>query len=357
MSKDAIISLSSSLIEIPSVKGKADSMKAVLDCAARELEGFTVEWFEDKDIPSLLAYAGDVRPDRFKFIFNAHLDVVPAKDEQFKVVVNDNKLVGRGAYDMKAAGAVEILVFKELAKQLPFPIGLQLVTDEEVGGFSGTKFQIEQGVRADFVIAGEPTDMDVNNKAKGIVWLKVKTHGVSAHGAYPWRGENAILKMNGFVAKLCEVFPVPTEEVWKTTVNVARIENSNQAFNTVPDDCVVSLDIRYIPEDKDSLIPAIEALLPVGAEIEVIMKEPSQSTEESNVYVKKIQACVKEVSNYESQVIVKHGGADIRHFNAVGCEGVTFGPKGAGLHGDYEWVDIESLVHYSDVLKKFLLEQ
>ena len=32
---------------------------------------------------------------------------------------------------MKAGGAAEILIFKDLAKTLPFPIGLQLVTDEE----------------------------------------------------------------------------------------------------------------------------------------------------------------------------------------------------------------------------------
>ena len=37
-------------------------------------------------------------------------------------------------------------VFRELAADLPYPLGLQLVTDEEVGGYDGTAHQIERGV-------------------------------------------------------------------------------------------------------------------------------------------------------------------------------------------------------------------
>jgi len=140
-----------------------------------------------------LVYFQKTRPNNFKIILNAHLDVVSGRKEQYKPYEKDGKLFGRGAIDMKGAAAVEILVFKEIAKKVSYPLALQLVTDEEIGGFCGTKYQIEKGVRADFVIAGEPTDFGVNNKAKGIIWLKIKTKGKAAHGAYPWRGKKCLI--------------------------------------------------------------------------------------------------------------------------------------------------------------------
>jgi len=54
----------------------------------------------------------------------------------------------------------------DCAEELKYPIALQIVTDEEVGGFHGTKFQVENGVNAEFVIATEPTNLDIVTKAK-----------------------------------------------------------------------------------------------------------------------------------------------------------------------------------------------
>ena len=136
-----ILELARKLINIPSISKNPVALKEVLKISALELKDYTIEWFVKDEIPSLLAYASPSRPKRFKIILNAHLDVIPAKPSQFSPKIKDGKLYGRGAYDMKAAAAVEILVFKELAKKLDFPLGLQLVTDEEIGGFKGTKYQ------------------------------------------------------------------------------------------------------------------------------------------------------------------------------------------------------------------------
>lgn len=183
--QNSIASLVKDLIAIPSTKDNPDALKQTLEVAKKELEGFTAEEFESNGIPSLLVYKETKRPEHFKVILNAHLDVVPAKNNQYAVTEKDGKWYGRGTNDMKAATAVEILVFKELAKQLPYSIALQLVTDEEIGGFHGTKYQVAQGIKGDFVIAGEPTNFGINNKAKGIIWAKVTTKGKIAHGAYP----------------------------------------------------------------------------------------------------------------------------------------------------------------------------
>ena len=349
-----VLSFTKSLIAIESVKEKPHMLTKVLETALEPLQGFTIERFEKNGVPSALVYVGSKRPKRFKILLNAHLDVVPAKPEQFIPYEKGDKLWGRGASDMKGAAAAEILSFKELANTASYPLGLQLVTDEEIGGFNATKYQIQRGVRADFTIAGEPTDMDINNQAKGVIWAKVNCMGKSAHGAYPWNGSNALWKAHRFLSALKLVYPVPTKEVWKTTVNVARIETTNETFNKIPDNANIWLDIRYTPKDTDTVIDRLDAMLPEGTKLEIIVQEPCQFTRKNNKYIAILSDAIQSVLKKKPDVIVKHGAADIRHFNAVGCDGVTWGPVGAGLHTNSEWVSIKSMVEYVQALQIFL---
>lgn len=175
------IGLTKQLISVLSVKEDPKALSEVLVVADKELKGLKSKKFVSNGVPSVLYYNTPKLPKKFKVILNAHLDVVPGNVSQYKAMIKDDKLYGRGALDMKAPAAVEILVFKELASKVDYSLGLQLVTDEEIGGFNGTKYQIEKGISADFVIAGEPTDLAVNNKAKGIVWAKIKTKIGRAH--------------------------------------------------------------------------------------------------------------------------------------------------------------------------------
>ncbi|KKQ43058.1 MAG: peptidase M20 [Microgenomates group bacterium GW2011_GWC1_37_8] len=352
--ENQILSLSKKLISVASTKEGPKLLAKVLDVARKEITEFKIKEFEKNGVPSLLA-SNKYSSSKFKLILNAHLDVVPANKSRYKPTLKSGKLYGRGAYDMKAAAAVEILVFKEIAKKVNYPLGLQLVTDEEVGGFSGTKYQIAKGIKADFVIAGEPTDFGVNNKAKGIVWAKVKAKGKSAHGAYPWLGENAILKINDFINLLKEKYPVPKKEVWRTTINLAKVSTENSTYNKVPDDCEAWLDIRYIPEESVTIIKDVEKLLLKGLKLEVLLKEPPQLTNEKNLFVKKLRESTNKVTGKISPVIVKHGASDIRHYNQSGTDGVTFGPIGEGQHTDNEWVSIKSLWDYYRILKDYLL--
>jgi len=358
-----ILSLTKSLISIPSTRDNKKALNDVLGLALKEVKDFTIERFEKEGFPSALIYPQKTRPKKFKIILNAHLDVVSGRQEQFKPYEKDGKLFGRGAIDMKGAAAVEILVFKEVAKKVSYPLALQLVTDEEIGGFSGTKYQIEKGVRADFVIAGEPTDFGVNNKAKGIIWLKIKTKGKAAHGAYPWRGNNALWMAKKILDKIEKQYPVPKKEAWQTTFNLAKIETGNQTFNKVPDEATIFFDIRYIPEEfagknfekgKEILTKKLKNLASNLGEIEIILFEPPQFTDEKNFYVLRLKEEAKKVLKKNIKTIVKHGGSDIRHFNQIGCQGVTFGPIGGDLHGDNEWVDIKSLEEYFAILNSYL---
>src|SRR3989344_156937 len=270
---DKIITLAKSLIAIPSVSNETNELNKIFDLIKEELKGFEFREFKSEDITSLF-YSNDLSK-RQKLILNAHLDVVPGKKEQFVPVIKDNKIYGRGAYDMKSAAAVMIILFKELSPRVDYPLGLQLVTDEEIGGLKGTKFQIENCVDAEFVIAGENTNLKINNLSKGIIWLKLKTRGKAAHGAYPWFGENAIWKMNKALSAIEKIFPELTKEQWVSTINLSNIETSNKAFNKVPDECTASLDIRFIPEDGNKVIDKIKDRIKDFAELEITMQESS----------------------------------------------------------------------------------
>lgn len=256
---------------------------------------------------------------------------------------------------MKSGAAAEILAFKAVADKVKYPLGLQLVTDEEIGGFNGTKYQIDQGIKSEFVIAGESTDLKLNNLAKGILWAKVTAHGTPAHAAYLWNGKNAIWMMHEFLNHLQQEFPLPNQESWVTSVNLARIETSNVTFNKVPDECSIGLDMRYIPEEANIFEQKLKSILPADFTLEIKEKEPSQKTDQSNPFLISLSHTIQSVLGKPTGFIAKHGASDIRHYDRVGIPGVCFGPIGDGLHSNDEWGDIASMEQFQRILTEFLL--
>lgn len=352
---DKIISLSEEFISIKSIPENPAELKRVLNRALDELDSFTIEKFEREGSHSALIFTGKSRPEKFKVILNGHLDVVPGKDFQYTPKVDGDKLYGVGALDMKSNLACMIYAFKEVASQVNYPLGLQIVTDEELGGFNGTQYQVEQGVRSDFVIAGETTNFDIVHEAKGILWLRISCTGKTAHGAYPWNGDNAVTKMSRFLTLLEREFPNPDHNQWKTTINVSNIKSSNTSFNKIPDDCEVWLDIRYIPEDEDVIVEMLKKLLPKDFSMNIDVKEPSTFVDPHNPYIQKLIGITREVADNESTTYGANGSSDVRHYARVGGHGIEFGPIGGGIGSDHEWTSIAGLESYYMVLKKFLL--
>lgn len=350
-----IVSLTKKFVSIKSTPENTKALEKILELALSNLKGFKVERFENNSVKSALIYNTQKRPKKFKVILNGHLDVIPGKEHQYFPQIKGNRLYGVGSMDMKANVASLIVVFKEVASKINYPLGLQLVTDEEVGGFNGTKHQIDKGVRADFVIAGETTNFNIVNKAKGILWVKISSKGKTAHGAYPWRGKNAIWKMNSFLNLFKKRYPVPNTEKWVATVNLSKIETSNQSFNKIPDDCTIWLDIRYIPEETNTIVNNIKESLPNGFKLDVVAKEPVLFVDENNQYLKILREVDERITRRKVSVCGAQGSSDARHFTQVNCDGIEFGPIGGSIGTDNEWVDIPSLEKYYQILKAFLL--
>lgn len=353
--ENSVLSLSKKLIKIRSTPDSVSALEKVLHESLAPLKDFTVEWFEKNGSKSALVYSGTKRPKKFRVILNGHLDIIPGKDEQYTPKTIGNKLYGAGVMDMKSNTACLIHVFKTLAQKVQYPLGLQLVTDEEIGGFNGTKYQIDRGVKADFVIVGEATNLNIENKTKGILQVKISTKGITAHGAYPWKGKNAVWKMNQFLNILSRKFPEIAQEQWTTTVNVSNIITNNTAFNKIPDHCEIWLDIRYVPEQSKTIVKDLKKLLPKEFTMEILVNEPALSTDEKDTYVQLLRSHIEKVTHHPAKILSANGSSDARHFARVGTPAVEFGPIGGGMGSDNEWVDIKSLRDYSEVLENFLL--
>src|SRR3989339_44110 len=352
---DNIVTLAKKFISIKSTSDNPQGLAEILGLALSNFKGYTIETFENNGIKSALIYVAGRRPKKFKVILNGHLDVIPGKEAQYTPRVIGKKLYGVGAMDMKANVACLIEVFKDVARTVNYPLGLQLVTDEEIGGFDGTKYQVRRGVRSDFVVAGEPTNFNIVHKSKGVLWLKIACRGRSAHGAYPWRGDNAIWRMNNFLHLMKKKYPPLTKEKWATTINLSRIETGNRTFNKIPDDCLVEFDIRFVPQDADKILRDIKKILPSGFRLEVVANEPAAYIDARDPYVKQLVGAISSVIKKDVCLRGAHGSSDVRHYSSVQCGGIEFGPIGGNIGADNEWVSIPSLDKYTQILKQFLL--
>ena len=344
------------LIAVPSTADRPGELHRALELVLDVVgPGFTVERFTSRGKPSALVHLPGPRPD-FRVLLNAHLDVVPA--DSYAARRDGHRLYGRGAQDMKVAALVLAEVFRSLAPSLPYPLGLQLVTDEEVGGFDGTAHQLAAGVTAGFVLIGEQSGLRVVTDSKGILQVRLHATGTAAHAAYPWLGDNALLTLTGAVDAVLRRWPVPPGEQWRTTVNVARIETTNRAVNQVPAEATAWLDIRFPPQDtafagrsREEIAALLRSVSGVPVTVDSL-GAPHHADPHSHE-VTLLRAAARS-AGYSGELLRKHGAADGRFYSARGIDAVIFGPGGDGQHGPDEYADLRTVGPYREALITFL---
>ena len=89
--------------------------------------GFVKGWLESRDIqvrdhdhnglPVLVAETGARDADAPCVVLHGHLDVVPGRPEQFEPRIEGDRLIGRGAYDMKGGLAAMMCSLKDAQTQ------------------------------------------------------------------------------------------------------------------------------------------------------------------------------------------------------------------------------------------------
>ncbi len=334
------------------------------DEGLREAAAFVKGWLETNDIavderihnglPVLLAEVGPA--DGLSVILHGHLDVVRARPGQFEPRIEGDRLIGRGAYDMKGGLAGMLFALRDAAAQDQVRLRLLCVPDEESEdvGDRATDAMVAAGLRADFAITGEPTDLQIGVEAKGVLAIRVELAGTAAHGSTPWLGDNAILKaLDAFRAVETLPFSRVSSELFdRPSINLARI-GGGDAFNKVPDTCWMDIDIRYIPgQDPDAI--AAEILGIPDLEITRRLHRMPATVSRLNPYVLALGDAAGRTGGADVLTVGRDGASDAISFLAAGVPAVEFGPVGEGHHGPGEWVSLSSLQHYRRALREFV---
>ncbi|HIH01939.1 TPA: M20 family metallopeptidase [Thermoplasmata archaeon] len=270
-----LLTLSKELIRIPSVFTKED-----------EISKFVLSKFEDWGFspkalpveghgPCVVVQTGD--PELPSIVFNGHMDTVEVMEgwihDPFGAVVEDGRLYGLGALDMKCGLAAMMLAFRELSssdKLRGHSLKFQAVTGEELSG-GGTRAAIANGEldTAKAVIVGEGFGglRAVTNGRRGGSYFDFEVRGKAAHGAAPHLGVNAVVDASRLICEL-ERMPMATTEgimaddfsPLRESQTVLRIAGGGASLS-VPDKCTVRLVRCTIPGGKVDVTDDMRAVV------------------------------------------------------------------------------------------------
>lgn len=341
------------LVEYKTTQNKPEEIENALEFLEGlfDQEEFSIQRFESQKTSSLLiSFNQDLSP---VILLHGHLDVVGAEEKLFRPRKKNSRIYGRGTADMKAGVACCIKVMHELEAREDRPdVALLLTTDEELGGFNGTGHVVEQGLAPDFVVSAEPDDSgsfpSIVVEQKGVLQLKILASGRSAHGSKPGKGENAAEKLMQKYFRIKELF---SEGEFATTVNLGKFR-SGQEVNKVPEEAEMHLDIRYTDEySKEEVLEDIQRI--EDLEVEVTAEAPMMQVDEENSYVRKLSESIDQIGEVP-ELRRENFASDMRFFTSKGIPAVCFGPEGYNLHGEDEYVEVEGLSVYCEILKNFL---
>lgn len=330
----------------------------------RRAAGFVKEWLESRGIAvrehsfaGLPVLSAEVGPaDGPTVVLHGHLDVVPGHVEQFVPRIAGDRLIGRGAYDMKGGLAAMLCALHDAVDQDAVRVRLLCVPDEESDDIDArsTDHFLQEGYAADFAITGEPTELHVGVEAKGVLACRLRVRGRSAHGSTPWLGDNAVLKAIDVFRRI-EALPFARESsdlFDRPSVNLGRIEGGER-FNMVPDECQMDVDIRYLPgQDMAEILGQIQAIGDCDV-LRTLQRVPAHVSRR-NPYVLALLDAAGRHTRGAALSVGRDGASDAVSFLQAGIPAVEFGPVGGGHHGPDEWVSLSSLTTLRQALSDFV---
>lgn len=291
-------------------------------------------------------------------------------------------LWGRGATDMKASDAVMLYLAAILDGRTPqtapkVDLTYVFYDHEEVAAEkNGLRKVVEahpDWIQGDFAIIGEPTNCGIEGGCNGTIRFDVITHGVAAHSARAWMGENAIHKAAGILNRLNDYRPA--------TVNVdgldyreglnATLISGGKGTNVIPDECRVHVNYRFAPDKSLAEAKALMMGADAGAElgngehvatggvfegygIEMKDESPSARPGLAAPLAQDLVRLVRERTGREP--LAKLGWTDVARFSQLGIPAVNLGAGDPLLaHKHDEQVPESDLALLVDLLLAWLV--
>lgn len=328
-----IFQLTRQLIDIPSPTNSEQEMMNFLKKFLIDL-GFTVT---TQNISNgrfnILASHGDP-----KVVLSTHTDTV---NPYFPSWEDDRYIYGRGACDTKGIIAAKLKAADILLKKGTEHFGLLFVVGEEDKSDGAiTANQLPNHCK--YLINGEPTENKMATGTKGVIRLKISTHGKACHSAYPELGESAIEKLLDILQDI-RAMELPTHPLLgPTTNNIGVIKGGIQA-NVIPPEAEAILMTRVVTSTQD-MRERLSAVI--------------GSRGDADFYFNYEPVLTKVLSGYPT--MVASYGTDIPFLTNWG-EPILFGPGSIlDAHTANEKIDKrqleEAVHHYVDMVVQLLRE-
>lgn len=305
-------------------------------------------------------------------IFEAHQDTVPTDNmtiEPFAADIENGRLYGRGACDIKGGMAAMLAAFARVVRDKPkgaARVVMACTVDEEFT-FLGVQRLAQLGLRQRFsdllgAIVAEPTQLRIVNSHKGAVRWDVTTTGRSCHSSRPEQGINAIYRMAAVLPHLeryAEELRASRSDprLGPPTLSVGLI-NGGTSVNTVPDQCRIEVDRRLLPgENASSALEHLHEYLRQHVDPSLAFSFsaprsslPPLSSSGSEKLVARLGAVIERVIGSHSVEAVPYG-TDAAPLAESGIPAVVFGPGDiARAHTCDEWVPLEEVEQASEIL-------
>ncbi|MDC3021324.1 succinyl-diaminopimelate desuccinylase [Pelagibacteraceae bacterium] len=369
------LKLAKDLIRKPSITPKDAGAINLLAKNLRSL-GFSCKIINFKNIKNLYAKLGKSSPN---FCYAGHTDVVPPGNVKkwttnpFKPIVRNNKLIGRGASDMKASIACFVAAvsrFKNENKNFKGSISLLITGDEEGIAVNGTKRLIKylkrKREKINFCIVGEPTNPNklgemIKIGRRGSLTGRLTIIGSQGHVAYPHRANNPSNTLIKILKKIKDLkLDKGTKNFQPSNLEVIKINIDNHADNVIPGSANAVFNIRF--NDKHSsnslksklnkifkaVTKANKSKFKVSYEVsgEAFLTKPNKTT-----YM--VQNIIKKVTGLKPKLSTSGGTSDARFIkNIAPC--LEFGLVGKTMHKIDESVSVSDLKKLTKIYKNIL---
>jgi putative selenium metabolism hydrolase len=239
------------LVRIPSLSTHEEAVSSRLASEMLRV-GFTEVW-TDRIGNVIGRFGAGGGP---KLVYDGHLDVVDVGELErwphppYDGVIEDGVLYGRGACDMKgglAAMVYAVGALVEAGVQLAGDLYMVAVVQEEpCEGLALRALVEEEGIRPDYVVLGEPSNLQVRIGHRGRLEMQVTVRGRAAHASAPDLGSNAIHNAARLIFGIELLAPrlAYDDFLGQGTIAVTEIESQAASRNAVPDCCTFFIDRR-----------------------------------------------------------------------------------------------------------------
>lgn len=400
--QDEIVNYAIELLAFPTVSGKEFEAQKYIESVLgklkfdhiniwepniEDLKGHEAFISERKDFtgsPNVVGILKGVGNGK-SLMFNSHIDVVPEGEHAqwtyppFTGTVDNGKIYGRGVSDMKGTKASifgALRAIQELGIKLNGDIIFESVIEEESGG-SGSLACALKGYKADAAIIAEPVGFSLCPAQQGSMWFRVNIQGKSYHGAKRYFGVSAIDKAYLIISSIRELEEYRNQKYTSTlykdnpipfTINIGNIYGGVWP-STVPEK--VSIEGRMGVAPIESITEArkmFEDWMLQAAGKDPWLKDNKPVVEwfgafwgaaQIDIYHPIVQVTQEAYIDVLGKKPIIEGtpfGTDARALTVYSSTPtLVFGP-GLSAHCPDEFLEVESLINYSKVIAKVILD-